>query len=82
MLKFGNKEFRGLEEQVEKNKNDIQDIKELNIFINGLGIKVLGTLAIPEEIPEQEYEYGDAYLIGYEEPYELYVYTRAEYGST
>ncbi|MBQ0114032.1 MAG: collagen-like protein [Bacteroidales bacterium] len=81
MLKFGNKEFRGLEEQVEKNKNDIQDIKELNIFINGLGIKVLGTLGSQEEIPEDEYQYGDAWLIGTEEPYELYVYTRAEYGS-
>ena len=26
MLKFGNKEFRNLEEQVEKNKEDIQNL--------------------------------------------------------
>lgn len=81
MIVIDNKEYRNLEEQVKKNKDDIEDIKELNIFINGLGIKVLGILETDAPYPELEYNYGDAYLVGDDAPYDLHVYTRSEYGS-
>ena len=81
MITIDGKEYRNLQEQVLKNKEDIEDIKELNIFINGLGIKVLGIIATPV-FPTREYEYGDAYLVGTNTPYALWVYTRAEIGST
>ena len=44
---------------------------------NMLGIKVVGHIdALP--IPDGKYEYGDAYMIGSETPYDMYVYTRAD----
>lgn len=44
---------------------------------NMLGIKVVGHIdALP--IPDGTYNYGDAYMVGTETPYEMYVYTRAD----
>lgn len=44
---------------------------------NLLGIKVIGHIdALP--IPEGTYEYGDAYMVGTETPYDMYVYTRPD----
>lgn len=76
-----NKLILNQQAQVQKNLEDIEDLKELNIFINGLGIKVLGRVITEQDIPEDEYEYGDAYLVGATTPYDLYVWTRAELGS-
>ena len=44
---------------------------------NLLGIKVIGVIeALP--IPEGTYEYGDAYMVGTEPPYDMYIYTRPD----
>ena len=44
---------------------------------NLLGIKVVGHIdALP--IPEGTYEYGDAYMVGTETPYDMYVYSRPD----
>lgn len=44
---------------------------------NLLGIKVIGAIdALP--IPEGTYEYGDAYMVGTEPPYDMYIYTRPD----
>ena len=44
---------------------------------NLLGIKVIGHIdALP--IPEGTYEYGDAYMVGTETPYDMYIYTRPD----
>lgn len=44
---------------------------------NMLGIKMVGHIdKLP--IPDGQYEYGDAYMVGTETPYEMYVYTRAD----
>ena len=64
MLQFGNKEFRNLEEQVEKNAQDIQDFKDGNQTIAEFGITVVGILTTAAELPAQGENYGDAYLIG------------------
>ena len=71
-IKIGDVVLRNIQEQVEKNKNDIAAWKTLDAF----GIKVLGIVASDADIPEGTYEYGDAYLVGTEEPYDIYVYTR------
>lgn len=76
MLKYGNKEFRNLEEQVEKNAQDIQDFKDGNQTIAEFGITVVGTLATAAELPAQGENYGDAYLIGTQTPYDMRVWTR------
>ena len=44
---------------------------------NMLGIKVIGHVdALP--IPDGTYEYGDAYTVGTAEPYDMWIYTRAD----
>lgn len=76
MLQFGNKEFRNLEEQVEKNAQDIQDFKDGNQTIAEFGITVVGILATAAELPAQGENFGDAYLIGSQTPYDMRVWTR------
>lgn len=76
MLKFGNQEFRNLEEQVLKNKNDIQDFKDGNQTIAEFGIKVVGIVDDAASIPDVGGEFGDAYLIGTQPPYDIRVWTR------
>ena len=71
-IKLDGKIIRNIQEQVEKNKNDIAGWTTLDAF----GIKVLGIVATDADIPEGTYNYGDAYLVGTEEPYDIYVYTR------
>ena len=41
-----------------------------------MGITVLGQVDAESDIPEAEYQYGDAYLVGEEEPYDIYIFTR------
>lgn len=76
MLKFDGLEFRNLEEQVEKNAQDIQDFKDGNQSIAEFGITVLGVLEKITDLPATSENYGDAYLIGYSAPYDLQVWTR------
>lgn len=45
---------------------------------NLLGVKVIGVAATEADIPEGNYEYGDAYEVGTEPPYDLYIYTRPD----
>ena len=76
MLKYGNRELRNLEEQVEKNAQDIQDFKDGNQTIAEFGITVVGILASADELPAQGENFGDAYLIGSSTPYDMRVWTR------
>ena len=88
MLNFGNKEFRNLQEQVEKNMSDIKFILEEEGVLNEFGIKVVGQEASTEDLPSvadykeehEDWSYGDAYAIGTETPYTLYILTRANDG--
>lgn len=85
MLKFGNKEFRNLQEQVKKNMDDILFILQEEGVLNEFGIKVVGQEDSVANMPtvadykenNPDWSYGDAYAIGTEEPYELYILTRA-----
>lgn len=80
MLKFGNKEFRNLQEQVLKNMSDIQDIIEGNALLASFGIKVVGQVEAVSDLPDPatyEGDYGDAYLVGKQTPYSYYIFTRA-----
>lgn len=85
MLNFGNKEFRNLQEQVLKNMDDIQSILQAEGVLNQFGIKVVGQETTIENLPtvadyktaHADWAYGDTYAIGTQEPYTLYVLTRA-----
>lgn len=76
MLKYGNRELRNLEEQVEKNAQDIEDFKNANQTIAEFGIYVVGILASVDDLPAQGENFGDAYLIGSSTPYDMHVWTR------
>lgn len=76
MLKYGNRELRNLEDQVEKNAQDIEDFKNGNQTIAEFGITVVGILATADELPAQGENFGDAYLIGTATPYDMRVWTR------
>lgn len=85
MLTINGKEYRNLEEQVEKNKSDIEYIKNEQGVLNQFGIKVLGQYDSQSLLPsvdtyKQEnpnWEYGDTFAIGTQPPYDLFVLTRA-----
>ena len=85
MLKFGNKEFRNLQEQVLKNMRDIENLVSSGMILDEFGIKVVGQEASIVDMPtveaykeaHEDWAYGDAYAIGTEEPYTLYILTRA-----
>ena len=71
MLKYDGKIYRNLEEQVLQNQKDIQDFKDGNQTIAEFGITVKGILSQASLLPEFGENYGDAYLIGTEPPYDL-----------
>ena len=76
-LIYDNKIFRNLQEQVEKNKQDIVDLQQTEMALNAYGIKVVGQVETALDIPDDfEGDYGDAYLVGEEAPYDVYVWTR------
>lgn len=80
MLAFGNKEFRNLQEQVLENMKNIQDIMDGTTVLAEFGIKVIGQVDSAEDLPDpDEYdgEYGDAFVVGTEAPYDYYIFTRA-----
>ena len=77
MLKFGNKEFRSLEEQVQFLTEALRTGK----LIDELGIKVLGVypnLQTAIQAVPGPYYYGDAFEVGPTKPYQLYIYTRKD----
>ena len=51
MLKFGNKEFRNLQEQVLKNMRDIANLQEGTAVLDEFGIKVVGEVDSLEDLP-------------------------------
>ena len=85
MININGKEFRNIQEQVEKNKNDILFILQEEGVLNEFGIKVVGQETSIDDMPtvddykeeNEDWGYGDAYAIGEEAPYELYILTRA-----
>lgn len=88
MLKYGNKEFRNLQEQVLKNAQDIQDWKESESTLSHFGIAIIGQFDTLEEFEQEidpttyEGNYGDGFLIGTVKPYTLYIFTRPFEGET
>lgn len=80
MLTKDGKQYRNLEEQVLKNKSDIEFILEQEGVLNEFGIKVVGEGETIADLPDPstyQGEYGDAYAIGASSPYTLYIWTRA-----
>ena len=80
MITIDGKELRSLEEQVLKNKQDIEYMLEEEGVLNQFGIKVVGQVDTVASLPDPTTytgEYGDAYAVGLSSPYVLYIWTRA-----
>ena len=85
MLTFDGIEFRNLEEQVRRNKEDIKYILEEEGVLNQFGIKVIGQVTYSSDLPDPSTykgEYGDAYAVGTKTPFQLYIFTRQFSGQT
>nr|DAW95828.1 MAG TPA: collagen triple helix repeat protein [Bacteriophage sp.] len=75
-----------LEMQVLKNKNDIEDLQNVKRTIQSLGIKVVANVENASDIPavityklnNPGWNYGDAYTVGLQEPYQFWILTRAD----
>ena len=75
-----------LEMQVLKNKNDIEDLQNVEKTINAFGIKVVANVENASDIPavitykfdNPGWKYGDAYTVGLQEPYQFWILTRAD----
>ena len=79
MLITKDKVLRNLQEQVAKNKSDISDILEAKAVIAEFGIRVVGEVDTEAELPDPATysgEYGDAYTVGIQAPYDYYILTR------
>ena len=61
---------------IERNKQDIQAFKDANQTIAEFGITVVGILSSADQLPASGDNFGDAYLIGTETPYDMRVWTR------
>lgn len=68
--------YRNLQEQVQKNKSDIAAWTNIQFTLNNMGITVLGKVTTEADIPQGTYDYGNAYLVGTTEPYDIYIFTR------
>lgn len=75
-----------LEMQVLKNKNDIVDLQNVKKTIQAFGIKVVANVENASDIPavitykfnNPGWNYGDAYTVGLQEPYQFWILTRAD----
>ena len=75
------KEYLNIQEQVEKNRKDIRNIQIGAITLGEFGIKVVGHVDLETELPDAATytgDFGDAYTVGTEAPYDFYVFTRPE----
>lgn len=79
MLTVDNIQYRNLQEQVLQNKDDISIIKSQS-NISDLGINIIQAAPLPTTayLPTNYTgNYGDAYLVGTNFPYDLYIWTRS-----
>lgn len=80
--------LRNLQEQVQKNKEDIANHYAIDRTLANLGIAVVGQVETANQLPDPATytgEYGDAYAVGSEQDvtegisgFEFYIYTRPD----
>ena len=74
-------ELRNLEEQVQKNKEDIARHYEIDRSLANFGIKIVGTVSSVEALPDPlsyQGQYGDGFAVGQTGSYDYYIYTRPD----
>ena len=74
-----------MQEQVGKNKHDIEEIRNITLNLERFGVKVVGEETSAADLPDPATyggSYGDAYLIGEEPPFDMYIFTQPSAGET
>ena len=78
-FEYKGKVYRDLMEQVGKNKSDIENLIKNGGLLSQRGINIVGKVNAASDLPDaRQYigEYGDAYLVGVNKPYDYYIYTQ------
>ena len=87
MITINDIQYRNLEEQVQKNKEDIAAHYNMDRVLADFGIRVVGRVDSPEDLPDPATyagDYGDAYAVGVivddqaEPPFTFYIWTRPD----
>lgn len=90
MITINNDTYRNLQEQVLENKEQIAKHWNVDRVLADFGIKVVGQLTYSTQLPgsnatypspaapDYTGNYGDAYAVGTSEPYNFWIYTRAD----
>ena len=89
-IQIGDNVYRNLQEQVGKNKEDIEAFKKGQRVLTQFGIKVVGHVDQSTDIPtvneykasNPNWDYGDAFAVGTITPFQLYLLTRADENTT
>lgn len=82
MITINGVELRNLEEQVQENKENIAKHWAVDRVLADFGIRVIGQTSRPPQLDGYVgTEYGDAYAVGTEAPYDIYIWTRADANS-
>ena len=78
MFEFNNREYRSLQEQVKYNSDLIAQHYARDRILADLGIKIMGQLNEPPTgtPPGGAEAWGEAYAVGEEAPYDIYIWTR------
>lgn len=83
-LTIDGKVLRNLEEQVQKNKEDIAKHYAIDRSLANFGIKIVGTVLTENQLPDPltyQGEYGDGYAVGQTGAYVYYIFTRPDLNS-
>lgn len=82
MIRINDINYRNLEEQVQKNKEDIAKHYASDRVLADFGIRVVGRVSTENQLPDPityTGNFGDAYYVGNVEPFTFWIYTRADY---
>ena len=77
-------ELRNLEEQVQENARLIAEHYNRDRVLADFGLRVIGNVPTVADLPDPdtfEGEYGDAFVVGSAEPFNVYVWTRPDINS-
>lgn len=77
--------YLNLQEQVGKNKHDIEELRAVKFALERAGVRVVGEEPTASSLPNPityTGELGDAYLVGTSAPFQMYIYTQPSLGET
>ena len=79
MLKYGNRDFRNLQEQVYANMRNIEDIIKGSDIMADYTLNIVGQVDDENELPDADTydgKLGDIYVVGDESPYHCFVFAK------